>query len=87
MDRNTIRPAEIAHQPDAFVEIDIASPPLIAGAPITIPGTAGIVEARKAQMAATVQWLWNEAMAVREQKIRRQSTGDLGKRLQSARLV
>jgi hypothetical protein len=54
---------------------------------ITIPGTAGIVEAKKALMAAAVQWHWNVATAPPVKKVRWPSAGDLGKRLQTARLV
>jgi hypothetical protein len=35
-------------------------------------------------MAAAVQWQWNVATAPREKKIRWPSSGDLGRRLQTA---
>jgi hypothetical protein len=31
----------------------------MAGVRVTIPGTAGMIEARKAHLAAAVQWQWN----------------------------
>ena len=36
---------------------------------ITIPGTAGIVESKKARLAAAVQWHWNIATAKPETKV------------------
>jgi hypothetical protein len=59
----------------------------MASVKITIPGTAGIVESKKARLAAAVQWQWNVATAPPEKKVRRPSAGDLGKRLTTARLA
>jgi hypothetical protein len=50
------------------------------------PGTAGIVEAKEARLAAAVQWHWNLATAPPEKKVRRPSAGDLGRRLSTVRL-
>jgi hypothetical protein len=55
--------------------------------PLKIPGQAGIVEAKKARLAAAVQWQWNVVTATPQAKPRRPSAGDLGKRLQTARLA
>jgi len=59
----------------------------MAGARIKIPGTANIVEAKKALAAAAVQFHFNAATAPPEQKVRPPSAGDAGKRLQTARLA
>jgi hypothetical protein len=56
---------------------------MMPSATIKIPGQAGIIEARKALLAQAVQVSWNAVKA----EPRRQSAGDLGKRLQTARLV
>jgi hypothetical protein len=50
---------------------------------IKIAGTAGI--SKKAQMADAVRQAWNTVMALQAQKVR-PSAGNLGKRLQTARL-
>lgn len=60
---------------------------MMAGVTVTIPGTAGIVEAKAALMMQAVQHHWNIATAPPEDKVRRPSAGDLGKRLQTARLA
>jgi hypothetical protein len=49
-------------------------------------GTAGIVQTKKARMAAAVQWCWNIAAAAPNKRVRPPGAGDLGKRLQTARL-
>jgi hypothetical protein len=59
----------------------------MAGVAVNIPGTAGIVEAKATLMAQAVQQQWNIATAAPEEKVRWPSAGDLGKRLQSARLA
>ena len=59
----------------------------MAGVSVKIPGTAGIVEAKAAQLAAAVQFHWDVATAPPEKKVRWPSAGDLGKRLQTARLA
>jgi hypothetical protein len=59
---------------------------MMAGARIKIPGAAGIIEAKKA-LAAAVQFHFNAATAPPDQKVRRPSAGDLGKRLTTARLA
>jgi hypothetical protein len=59
----------------------------MAGVRIKIPGTAGTVEAKAARIAQAVQYHWNVATAKPEKKVRWPSAGDLGKRLQTARLV
>ena len=53
---------------------------------IKIPGTAGIVEAKKALMAAAVQHQWNVYTATPQATQRRAGAGDLG-RLQTVRLA
>jgi hypothetical protein len=53
---------------------------------VKIPGT-GTVEAKAARIAQAVQHHWNIATAPPTKKIRRPSAGDIGKRLQTARLV
>jgi hypothetical protein len=53
---------------------------------IKIPGTAGIVEAKKARMDRAVRQAWNAVTATPGQKVRKPSAGNLGKRLQTARL-
>jgi hypothetical protein len=53
---------------------------------ITIPGTAGIVERKKAQLATAVEWHWNMATDPLDKQIRPPSAGDLGTRLQTERL-
>jgi hypothetical protein len=47
----------------------------MAGVRVTIPGTAGIVEAKAAQLAPAVQWHLNIATAPPEKKVRRPSAG------------
>jgi hypothetical protein len=59
----------------------------MAGVAVNIPGTDGIVEAKAARMAQTVQHQWNIVTAAPEDKVRRPSAGDLGKRLQTVRLA
>jgi hypothetical protein len=54
---------------------------------VRIPGQAGIIEANKARLAAAVQQQFNVVTASPQNKPRRTSAGDLGKRLQTARLV
>jgi hypothetical protein len=54
---------------------------------IIIPGRGGIIEARKARLAAAVQWQWNVVTAPPEKKIRPPSAGDLVRRPQTARLA
>jgi hypothetical protein len=56
-------------------------------AAVRIPGKAGIIEARKARFAAAVAHQFNVITAPPKKKIRRPGAGDLGKRLQTARLV
>jgi hypothetical protein len=73
---------------------------MMAGVRITVPGIGGQIEAKKARMAAAVAHSWNvvaappakpQAMPLWKQpdeaKPRRASLGDLGKRLQTARLA
>jgi len=50
-------------------------------ATVTIPGQAGIVEAKAARMAAAVRW-----HGAAEKKVRWLGARDLGKRLQTERL-
>ena len=59
----------------------------MAGVRIKIPGTAGIVEAKAARIAQTVQHHWKIATAAPIKKVRWPSAGNLGKRLQTARLA
>ena len=74
----------------------------MAGVRVTIPGTAGIVEGKKAALAAAVRHQWNVVTATPEApqamplwkrpdeaktQPRRASAGDLGKRLQTLRLA
>jgi hypothetical protein len=59
----------------------------MAGVSVKIPGTAGIIEAKAALMAQAVQHQWNIVTAAPEEKVRRPSAGDLGKRLETARLA
>jgi hypothetical protein len=54
---------------------------------VKIPGIGGQIEAKKARIDAAVKWHWNLATAPPEKIVRRPSAGDLGKRLQTARLV
>lgn len=54
---------------------------------IKIPGTAGQAKERADRLSAAVRWHLNLAMAPPEQKARPPSAGDLGKRLQTARLA
>jgi hypothetical protein len=56
-------------------------------ASIRIPGTAGVIEARKAQLAATVAHHFALVTATPQEKPRRPSAGDAGKRLATARLA
>jgi hypothetical protein len=58
---------------------------MMAGVRITIPGTAGIVEAKKIQMAQLVQHHWNVVTATPHDKPRRPSAGGLEKRPQRPR--
>jgi hypothetical protein len=53
---------------------------------IKIAGTAGVVEAKKARMAQAVRQSWNIVTATPAQKVR-PTAGNLGKRLQTARLA
>jgi hypothetical protein len=48
---------------------------------------AGWIEAKKARLATAVQHQFNIVTAAPQAKVRRPSAGDLGKRLQTARLV
>jgi Asp/Glu/hydantoin racemase len=59
----------------------------MAGVRVTIPGVAGIVEAKAALMAQAVAHQFNIVTAAPEQKVRQPSAGDIGKRLQTARLA
>ena len=60
----------------------------MAGVRIKIPGPAGTVEAKAARIAQAIQHHWNVVTATPQAKPpRRPSAGDLGKRLQTARLV
>jgi hypothetical protein len=59
----------------------------MAGVSITIPGVAGTVEAKATAMARAVQQQFDIVTAAPEQKVRRPSAGDLGKRLTTARLA
>jgi hypothetical protein len=59
----------------------------MAGVTVTIPGSDGIVEAKTALMMQAVQDQFNILTAAPEQKVRQPSAGDLGKRLQTARLA
>jgi hypothetical protein len=54
---------------------------------IRIPGTAGVIEARQAQLAQVVAEQFNIVTAAPQAKPRRASAGDLGKRLTTARLA
>jgi hypothetical protein len=61
---------------------------LLSARPSTqIPGQAGIVEAKKPRIAQAVQMSWNAVASQPTNKPRRRSAGDLGKRLQTARLA
>jgi hypothetical protein len=73
---------------------------MMPSATIKIPGQAGVIEANRARLAAAVQQSWialhappskPQAMPLWKQDEvkpnRRTSAGDLGKRLQTARLV
>jgi hypothetical protein len=59
----------------------------MAGIPLKIPGTANIAEGNAAQMAAAIQWSFNTVTAPPIKPVRWPSAGDLGKRLQTARLA
>ena len=50
-------------------------------------GIGGQIEAKKARIDAAVRWHSNIATAPPEKKVRRPSAGNLGKRLQTARLA
>jgi hypothetical protein len=64
---------------------------LMASVTVRVPGQAGVVEAKAAQLAAAVQWHWNAASgpvtALPQAMPRRPSAGDLGRPLQTARLT
>jgi hypothetical protein len=57
------------------------------GVSLKISATANIVETKPARLAAAVQWQWNIATAPPEKKARPPGAGDVGKRLQTARLA
>jgi hypothetical protein len=59
----------------------------MAGVRVMIPGIGGQIEANKARLDAAVRWQWNVATAPPEKTIRWPSAGDLGGRLQTARLA
>jgi hypothetical protein len=59
----------------------------MAGVAVYIPGTAGIVDAKAARLAQAVQYHWIVATAPPAKQVRWPSAGDLGKRLQTARLA
>jgi hypothetical protein len=59
----------------------------MAGVRIKIPGTAGIVEAKAARIAQAVCQSWQIVTAKPKKKVRWPSAGDLGRRLQTARLA
>jgi hypothetical protein len=59
----------------------------MAGVAVNIPGTDGIVEAKAALMMQAVQHQWNIVTAAPEEKVRWPSAGDLGRRLQTAKLA
>jgi hypothetical protein len=56
------------------------------GQGIKIAGTAGIVESKKARMDRAVRQAWNIVTATPAKIQRKPSAGNLGKRLQTARL-
>ncbi len=58
----------------------------MAAASVRIPGTPDIVAIKKARIDAAVPMHWNAATAPPEKKIRWPGAGDLGRRLQTARL-
>ena len=63
----------------------------MAGVAVNIPGTAGIVEAKAALMAQAVERQFNivtaSPTAAPDLLVRKPSAGDLGRRLQTARLA
>jgi hypothetical protein len=54
---------------------------------ITIPGEAGVIERKKAELDAAVLWHFNMATAPPVESVRWPGAGDIGKRLTTVRLA
>jgi len=59
----------------------------MAGFSVRIPGQTNIVETKAAMLAQAVAHQFNIVTAAPEEKVRWPSAGDLGKRLETARLA
>lgn len=59
----------------------------MAGFTVKLPGQAGIIEAKATLMAQAVAHQLNIVTATPEEKVHQPSAGDIGKRLQTARLA